>query len=106
MWAIVNDVRGAVDSWGFKQYVLGVQFYRFIRENFASYIEAGDDSIRYAELPDNVITPHIKDDAIKTKDSFIYPSRLFAKVALPSWPRLKARSSLANGPRASSKSSP
>ncbi len=81
IWAIANDVRGAVDGWDFKQYVLGTLFYRFISENFASYIEGGDDSIRYAELPDSVITPNIKDDAIKTKGYFIYPSQLFAKVA-------------------------
>lgn len=81
IWQIANDVRGAVDGWDFKQYVLGTLFYRFISENFASYIEGGDDSIRYAELPDDVITWGIKDDAIKTKGYFIYPSQLFVKVA-------------------------
>ena len=81
IWQIANDVRGAVDGWDFKQYVLGTLFYRFISENFASYIEGGDDSINYAELPDSVITPDIKDDAIKTKGYFIYPSQLFATVA-------------------------
>ena len=81
IWAIANDVRGAVDGWDFKQYVLGTLFYRFISENFASYIEGGDDSINYAELSDSVITPEIKDDAVKTKGYFIYPSQLFATVA-------------------------
>jgi type I restriction enzyme M protein len=81
IWQIANDVRGAVDGWDFKQYVLGTLFYRFISENFASYIEAGDDSIHYAEIADEAITPDIKDDAIKTKGYFIYPSQLFAKVA-------------------------
>ncbi len=81
IWQIANDVRGAVDGWDFKQYVLGTLFYRFISENFAAYIEGGDDSVNYAELPDSVITPDIKDDAIKTKGYFIYPSQLFAKVA-------------------------
>ncbi|MDY0006374.1 MAG: type I restriction-modification system subunit M N-terminal domain-containing protein, partial [Spongiibacteraceae bacterium] len=80
IWAIANDVRGAVDGWDFKQYVLGTLFYRFISENFASYIEAGDDSIDYAGLADSVITPEIKDDAIKTRGYFIYPSQLFANV--------------------------
>jgi type I restriction-modification system DNA methylase subunit len=65
IWQIANDVRGAVDGWDFKQYVLGTLFYRFISENFASYIEGGDDSINYAVLSDKVITPEIKDDAIK-----------------------------------------
>ncbi|HFG8058589.1 TPA: type I restriction-modification system subunit M N-terminal domain-containing protein, partial [Salmonella enterica subsp. enterica serovar Typhimurium] len=45
IWQIANDVRGSVDGWDFKQYVLGALFYRFISENFSSYIEAGDDSI-------------------------------------------------------------
>lgn len=80
IWAIANDVRGAVDGWDFKQYVLGALFYRFISENFASYIDGGDDSVRYAELADSVITPEIKDDAIKTKGYFIYPSQLFINV--------------------------
>jgi type I restriction enzyme M protein len=81
IWQIANDVRGAVDGWDFKQYVLGTLFYRFISENFAAYIEGGDDSIQYAKLNDIVITPEIKDDAIKTKGYFIYPSQLFANVA-------------------------
>ena len=67
IWQIANDVRGSVDGWDFKQYVLGALFYRFISENFSSYIEAGDDSICYAKLDDSVITDDIKDDAIKTK---------------------------------------
>jgi type I restriction enzyme M protein len=80
IWKIANDVRGAVDGWDFKQYVLGTLFYRFISENFAAYIEGGDDSIDYAVLSDVVITPDIRDDAIKTKGYFIYPSQLFARV--------------------------
>ncbi len=80
IWKIANDVRGSVDGWDFKQYVLGSLFYRFISENFSLYIEAGDDSVDYASLPDNVITPEIKDDAIKTKGYFIYPSGLFKNV--------------------------
>ena len=81
IWQIASDVRGAVDGWDFKQYVLGTLFYRFISENFAAYIEGGDDSIDYAMLNDVVITPEIRDDAIKTKGCFIYPSQLFVNVA-------------------------
>ena len=81
IWQIANDVRGAVDGWDFKQYVLGALFYRFISENFAAYIEAGDESIHYAGLPDSVITPELKDDAVKTKGYFIYPSQLFINIA-------------------------
>lgn len=81
IWQIANEVRGSVDGWDFKQYVLGTLFYRFISENFASYIEAGDESVNYGALPDSVITDDIKDDAIKTKGYFIYPSQLFATIA-------------------------
>ncbi len=81
IWKIANDVRGAVDGWDFKQYVLGTLFYRFISENFAGYIEADDDSINYARLSDDVITPAIKRDTVKTKGYFVYPSQLFANVA-------------------------
>lgn len=81
IWDIANDVRGAVDGWDFKQYVLGTLFYRFISENFAAYIEGGDESIDYAALSDLMITPEVRDDAIKTKGYFIYPSQLFANVA-------------------------
>ena len=80
IWKIANDVRGSVDGWDFKHFVLGTLFYRFISENFSTYIEAGDESINYAKLPDDVITPEIKDDAIKTKGYFIYPSQLFVNV--------------------------
>ena len=81
IWQIANDVRGSVDGWDFKQYVLGTLFYRFISENFANYIEAGDESVNYAQLSDEIITPDIKTDAIKTKGYFIYPSQLFKNVA-------------------------
>lgn len=81
IWKIANEVRGAVDGWDFKQFVLGALFYRFISENFTNYIEGGDDSVDYANLADSVITPEIKDDAIKTKGYFIYPSQLFVNIA-------------------------
>ena len=81
IWKIANDVRGSVDGWDFKQYVLGTLFYRFISENFSAYIEGGDDSVNYAELNDDVITNEIKNDAIKTKGYFIYPSQLFTNIA-------------------------
>ena len=79
IWQIANDVRGSVDGWDFKQYVLGTLFYRFISENFAAYLEAGDD-IDYASLPDSIVNDEIKDDAIKTKGYFIYPSQLFSNI--------------------------
>jgi type I restriction enzyme M protein len=80
IWQIANDVRGAVDGWDFKQYVLGALFYRFISENFVSHMEGDDDSVRYADMPDSVINPAIVEDAVKTKGYFIYPSQLFSTV--------------------------
>jgi type I restriction enzyme M protein len=96
IWKIANEVRGAVDGWDFKQYVLGTLFYRFISENFALYFEEGDDSIRYAQLPDDVITPEIKDDAIKTKGYFIYPSQLFVNIAQTAHSNESLNTDLAN----------
>jgi len=81
IWAIANEVRGAVDGWDFKQFVLGALFYRFISENFTDYIEAGDDTINYVRMADSAIPDAAKVDAVKTKGYFIYPSQLFANVA-------------------------
>ena len=58
IWGIANDLRGSVDGWDFKQYVLGMLFYRYISENFANYIndgerEAGDATFDYAQLSDS-----------------------------------------------------
>lgn len=82
IWQIANDVRGAVDGWDFKQYVLGTLFYRFISENFIDYITGGDLAVNYAAMADDDANIAVaKDDAIKTKGYFIYPSQLFVNVA-------------------------
>lgn len=81
IWKIANEVRGAVDGWDFKQFVLGTLFYRFISENFTDYMEGGDEDVQYALLSDDAISPEIKDDAVKTKGFFICPSQLFENVA-------------------------
>lgn len=81
IWKIANEVRGAVDGWDFKQFVLGALFYRFISENFTNFIESGDESVDYANMSDDVITPEIKDDATRTKGYFIYPTQLFVNIA-------------------------
>lgn len=80
IWAIANEVRGAVDGWDFKQYVLGTLFYRFMSENFKQYMEAGDESVNYANFPEDKIPESVKTDAIKTKGYFISPSQLFENV--------------------------
>lgn len=78
IWKIANDVRGSVDGWDFKQFVLGTLFYRFISENFSIYLS--DEEYDYKNYHDKDITPEIKDDAIKSKGYFIYPSQLFVNV--------------------------
>ena len=79
IWKIANDVRGSVDGWDFKQYILGTLFYRFISEPFSLYIE-GDEGFHYASLPDSVITPEIREEALTSKGYLIYPSQLFENV--------------------------
>jgi type I restriction enzyme M protein len=82
IWQIANDVRGAVDGWDFKQYVLGTLFYRFISENFVDYITGGDPEVDYAAMDDDDKSiAAAKEDAIKSKGYFIYPSQLFVNVA-------------------------
>ncbi len=81
IWRIANEVRGAVDGWDFKQFVLGTFFYRFISEHFTNFINGGDENIDYASMSDDSVTPDIKDDITKTKGYFIYPSQLFQNIA-------------------------
>ncbi len=81
IWQIANDVRGSVDGWDFKQYVLGTLFYRFISEHFTDYITGGDSSIDYAAMPDDDENlAAAKKDAILSKGYFIYPSQLFCNL--------------------------
>lgn len=81
IWKIANEVRGSIDGWDFKQYVLGTLFYRFISENFQNYIEADDESVNYADFSDEEIDDDIKEDSVRTKGYFIYPSQLFCNIA-------------------------
>jgi type I restriction-modification system, M subunit len=81
IWRIANEVRGAVDGWDFKQFVLGTLFYRFISEHFTNFINGDDENIDYASMSDDSVTPDIKDDITKTKGYFIYPSQLFQNIA-------------------------
>ena len=76
IWQIANDVRGSVDGWDFKQYVLGTLFYRFISENFITYMKNGDESINYATLSDNIITPAIKEEAVKMSWRMLTPIQI------------------------------
>ena len=84
IWAIADELRGSVDGWDFKSYVLGMMFYRYISENLTNYInagehEAGDAGFDYALLSDEE-AEQAREDLVKTKGFFILPSELFCNV--------------------------
>ena len=89
IWQIANDLRGSVDGWDFKQYVLGMLFYRFISENLTSYINederrSGSKDFDYARLSDKK-AEFGRADTVREKGFYILPSELFVNV------RAKAR---------------
>lgn len=80
IWRIATDLRGSVDGWDFKQYVLGLLFYRFISENLTAYLnqqerEAGDLDFDFTELSDRDAEP-ARRDVVAEKGFFIAPSDL------------------------------
>lgn len=84
IWNIANDLRGSVDGWDFKQYVLGIMFYRYISENITNYINAdehaaGNTDFNYADLFDEE-AEEAREDMVNTKGFFILPSQLFVNV--------------------------
>ncbi len=84
IWRIANDLRGSVDGWDFKQYVLGMLFYRFISENLTSYLNAGerragDKDFNYADISDEKAENGRK-DTVEEKGFYILPSELFENV--------------------------
>lgn len=84
IWSIADDLRGSVDGWDFKQYILGIMFYRYISENITNYInegerKAGDTGFDYAKLKDSEAEPE-RANLVKEKGFFILPSELFDNV--------------------------
>ena len=84
IWGIADDLRGSVDGWDFKSYVLGMMFYRYISENLTNYInageaEAGNPDFDYAKLSDED-AEQARADLVNTKGFFILPSELFVNV--------------------------
>lgn len=84
IWSIADDLRGSVDGWDFKQYILGIMFYRYISENITNYInegerKAGETSFDYAKLTDSEADTERK-NLVKEKGFFILPSELFCNV--------------------------
>lgn len=84
IWSIANDLRGSVDGWDFKQYVLGFMFYRFISENLANYINAnehrsGNAAFDYANTSD-IQAELARASMVHEKGVFMPPSELFENV--------------------------
>ena len=84
IWGIANDLRGSVDGWDFKNYVLVMLFYRYISENLTNYInadeiEAGNSDFDYTKLSDEE-AEIAREDMVQTKGFFILPSQLFCNV--------------------------
>ena len=85
IWQIANDLRGSVDGWDFKQYVLGMLFYRFISENLTNFINEeerqipGKENFDYANISDKE-AEHGRADVVINKGFFILPSQLFVNV--------------------------
>lgn len=84
IWAIADELRGAVDGWDFKNYVLGTMFYRYISEDLTNYInqgerEAGDSEFDYAQMSDEE-AEGAKESLVQEKGFFILPSDLFCNV--------------------------
>ena len=84
IWAIADELRGAVDGWDFKNYVLGTMFYRYISENLCNYInegemESGDAEFDYAKMSDDD-AEEAREGLVQEKGFFILPSELFCNV--------------------------
>ena len=84
IWAIADDLRGSVDGWDFKSYVLGTMFYRYISENLTNYInegeiDAGNTDFDYAKMSDGE-AEEAREGLIEEKGFFILPSELFCNV--------------------------
>lgn len=85
IWSIADNVRGAVDGWDFKQYILGILFYRFISENITEFFnsaehEAGDIDFDYAEISDKEAEEYFRPNTVEDKGFFILPSQLFKNI--------------------------
>ena len=84
IWGMANDLRGSVDGWDFKQYVLGMLFYRYISENLTGYInrgehETGNLKFDYAKISD-AEAEEARIDLVQTRGFYILPSELFQNV--------------------------
>ncbi|MDR0206122.1 MAG: type I restriction-modification system subunit M [Bacteroidales bacterium] len=86
IWKIANDLRGSVDGWDFKQYVLGFLFYRFISENITNYLNnlvhlAGNTDFNFAKITDEM-AENARQETVTEKGFYILPSELFENVRI------------------------
>ncbi|MBQ3335127.1 MAG: type I restriction-modification system subunit M [Eubacteriaceae bacterium] len=84
IWRIADDLRGSVDGWDFKSYIIGTMFYRYISENLTNYvnqgeIEAGNEGFNYADMSDDE-AEEARDGLVEEKGFFILPSELFCNL--------------------------
>ena len=86
IWNMANDLRGSVDGWDFKQYVLGMLFYRYISENITAYINKIEHEAKYKDFDYTKLSDEeaesARDDLVKSKGFFILPSELFHNLRL------------------------
>ena len=82
IWRIANDLRGSVDGWDFKQYVLGMLFYRYLSESQVRFVESQDIDMpdRFENIPDDEFKDHIKEYFVNERGFFLLPSQLFSVV--------------------------
>lgn len=80
IWKIANNLRGSIDGWEFKQYVLGFLFYRYISENITHHINKDEGEGEFEKLSREDIPDATRNDIISEKGFFIYPDQLFASV--------------------------
>ncbi|VEU76581.1 type I restriction-modification system subunit M [Mycoplasmopsis columboralis] len=87
IWKIAEDLRGSVDGWDFKTYVLGFMFYRYISENITNWVnqkqhESGEEGFDYKKLDDSKIDDNVVEAIVTGIGYFIKPSELFANMRL------------------------
>ncbi|MDU2930565.1 MAG: type I restriction-modification system subunit M [Veillonella sp.] len=101
IWSIADSVRGAVDGWDFKQYILGILFYRFISENITEFFnsaehEAGDLEFDYANISDEEAEQDFRPNTVEEKGFFILPSQLFVNIVKTAGKNENLNTDLAN----------
>lgn len=85
IWSIADDLRGSVDGWDFKSYILGMMFYRYISEHLEKYINknehmSGNQTFSYASIDDSEAEKKIRKEIINDVGFFILPSELFCNI--------------------------